>query len=298
MKTNHRKWIGLGYLIIFILIGIIGYSWYCEWDEVEKLEVQNRQIDEFRKKINNIYIQFTEFSLLGETVLDWNEEDLGHYHAQRMAMDSMLFCFRTMYPAERIDSVRHLLEDKERQMCLIVQVLDEQQKLNEKIARQVPVIVQKSVQEQPQKPKRKGFLGIFGKKEKPKPTATTTMLRSLNRNIVAEQQTQSRCMSEHANTAADSVGTERRSDMTWKEADNKNTNPNFKPNTTTADNCQACVVVHKARLRGIDVTALPYSENNDAFVKLGDNFEIAWISPKTKKRLNQWNTEKAVLSRW
>ncbi len=39
MKTNHRKWIDLGYLIIFMLIGIIGYSWYCEWDEVEKLEL-------------------------------------------------------------------------------------------------------------------------------------------------------------------------------------------------------------------------------------------------------------------
>ena len=127
---------------------------------------------------------------------------LEELHARRMAMDSMLFCFRTMYPAERIDSVRYLLEDKERQMCLIVQVLDEQQKLSEKIARQVPVIVQKSVQEQPQKPKRKGFLGIFGKKEKPKPTATTTMLRSLNRNIVAEQQTQSRRLSEHADSLA------------------------------------------------------------------------------------------------
>lgn len=66
MKTNHRKWIDLGYLIIFMLIGIIGYSWYCEWDEVEKLEVQNRQIDEFRKKINKIYIQFTELSLSSE----------------------------------------------------------------------------------------------------------------------------------------------------------------------------------------------------------------------------------------
>ena len=88
---------------------------------------------------------------------------------------------------------------------------------------------------------------------------------------------------ENANKAAESVGIKRRSDMTWEEADNKNTNPNFKPNTTTADNCQTCVVVHEARLRGIDVTALPYSENNDAFVKLGDNFEIAWINPRTNK---------------
>ena len=202
MKTNHRKWIGLGYLIIFMLIGIIGYSWYCEWDEVEKLEVQNRQIDEFRKKINKIYIQFTELSLSSETILDWDDEDLEHYHTQRMAMDSMLCRFKTFYPTGRIDSVRHLLEDKEQQMRGIVKLLDEQQALNEKMARQVPVIVQKSVQEQPKKPKRKGFLGIFGKREKPEPTTTTTMLRSLNRNMIAEQRVQSRRLSAHADSLA------------------------------------------------------------------------------------------------
>ena len=202
MKTNHRKWIDLGYLIIFMLIGIIGYSWYCEWDEVEKLEVQNRQIDEFRKKINKIYIQFTELSLSSETILDWDDEDLEHYHTQRMAMDSMLCRFKAFYPTGRIDSVCHLLEDKEQQMRGIVKLLDEQQTLNEKMARQVPVIVQKSVQEQPKKPKRKGFLGIFGKREKPEPTTTITMLRSINRNMIAEQRVQSRRLSEHADSLA------------------------------------------------------------------------------------------------
>jgi hypothetical protein len=36
--------------------------------------------------------------------------------------------------------------------------MDEQQSINKKIANQIPVIVQKSVQEQSKKPKRKGFL--------------------------------------------------------------------------------------------------------------------------------------------
>ncbi len=58
------------------------------------------------------------------------------------------------------------------------------------------------MQEQPQKPKRKGFLGIFGKKKKPKPTVTTTMLRSLNRDMIAEQRAQSRRLSEHADSLA------------------------------------------------------------------------------------------------
>ncbi len=199
---NFFRLIGCGYTLILILISCIIGIWHNEWQEVEALESDNRQIDEFRKDINNIHIQLIEFSLLGETILEWDDKDLEHYHTQRMAMDSMLFRFKAIYPAERIDSVRQLIEDKEQQMRRIVQVLDEQQTLNEKIARQVPVSVRKSVQEQPQNPKRKGFLGIFGKKEKPKPTVTTTMLRTFNRDMIDEQQAQSRRLSEHADSLA------------------------------------------------------------------------------------------------
>ena len=191
-----------GYWLITLLIGCIVYTWHHEWQDIEKLEYDNRQIDELRKDINNIQIQLIEFSLLGETILEWDNEDLEHYHTQRMAMDSMLCRFKATYPAERIDSVRHLLEDKERQMCQIVQILEQQQAINDKITSQVPVIMQKSVQEQPKKSKRKGFLGIFGKKEEAKPTATTTMLRSLNRNMIAEQQAHSCRLSEHADSLA------------------------------------------------------------------------------------------------
>ena len=197
-----QKVVAFGYLMIALLIGGIAYTWHHEWQEIGTLESDNRQIDDFRKDINNIHIQLIEFSLLGETILEWDNEDLEHYHDQRMAMDSMLCHIKTIYPVERIDSVRLLLEDKERQMHRIVQVLEQQQAINDKITSQVPVIVQKSVQEQPKKSKRKGFLGIFGKKEEAKPTATTTMLRSLNRNMIAEQQAQSRRLSEHADSLA------------------------------------------------------------------------------------------------
>ena len=193
-------WIIFGYLLIILLIGGIAYTWSYEWQKVESLESDNRQIDILQKKVNDIQIHLIELLLLGETVLEWNDKDLEHYHIQRLIMDSMLYHFKTIYPAERIDSVRYLLEDKEQQMRRIVHTLGEQQALSEKIACQIPVIVQKSVQEQPNKPKRKGFLGIFGKKEEAKPTVTTTMLRSLNRNMVAEQQVQSRRLSEHADS--------------------------------------------------------------------------------------------------
>ena len=197
-----QKVVAFGYLMIALLIGGIAYTWHHEWQEVAALESDNRQIDILRKEVNDVHIQLIEFSLLGETILEWDDEDLGLYHTRRMAMDSMLCRFKMTYPAERIDSVRHILEDKERHMRQIVQVFEQQQAINDKITRQVPVIVQKSVQKQPKKPKRKGFLGIFGKKEETKPTVTTTMLQTLDRNMIAKQKTQSRRLSEYADSLA------------------------------------------------------------------------------------------------
>ena len=197
-----QKIVTSGYLLITLLIGGIAYTWHQEWQEVEALEVGNRHIDEFRKEVNRIHIRLIEFSLLGETVLDWDETDLENYHAQRIALDSTLCLFNNIHSIERIDSVRSLLEDKERQMFQIVRLIDEQQSINNKIANQAPVIVQKIVQEQPKKPKRKGFLGIFGKKEETKPTTTTTTLRSPDRSMVSEQKEQSRRLSEQADSLA------------------------------------------------------------------------------------------------
>ncbi len=99
-----------------------------------------------------------KFSLLGETILEWNDKDIEHYHARRMAMDSMLCRFKATYPAERIDSVRSLLEDKERQMFQIVRLMDEQQSINKKIANQIPVICTEKCAGTVQKGKTKRFL--------------------------------------------------------------------------------------------------------------------------------------------
>ena len=197
-----QKAVAFGYTLIALLIGCIAYTWHHEWQEVEALEVGNRRINEFRKDVNRIHIRLIEFSLLGETILDWDETDLENYHAQRIALDSILCSFNVTHKIERVDSVRSLLEYKERQIFQIVRLMDEQQSINRKIASQEPVIVQKIVQEQPKKPKRKGFLGIFGKKEKTKPLTTTTTLRSPDRNMVSEQKAQSRRLSEQADSLA------------------------------------------------------------------------------------------------
>ena len=72
----------------------MAYNSLYEWQEIEALELGNKKIDELRKEINNINIQMIEFSLLGETILEWDANDLENYHSQRMVMDSILCGFK------------------------------------------------------------------------------------------------------------------------------------------------------------------------------------------------------------
>ena len=203
MSTRFlRILVAAGYLLMCLLAGGIMYLWHYEWKEIEALETENQRINNFRQEIHHVYGEMTGLSLLGESVLEWEDEDLEHYHIRRMAVDSMLCRFKTIYPARQIDSVRHLLESKERLLHGIVEVLDEQESLNQRIAERVPVIAARSAQEQPQKSKRKGFLGLFGKKEKPKTTATTNMLHALNSKEIAQQQAQSRRLAAQTNSLA------------------------------------------------------------------------------------------------
>jgi len=87
MKHTHTI-INISYVSIFLIISGIVYTWFHEWQDIEALEVGNQQIDEFRKEVNCIHIRLIEFSLLGETVLDWNETNLEGYHTKRIELDS------------------------------------------------------------------------------------------------------------------------------------------------------------------------------------------------------------------
>lgn len=191
--------IASGYIIIALLIGCVIYLWYCEWHKLEIIESKNRQIDKIRQKAHNVHMQMIELSLLGETILEWGNADIELYHSKCMVIDSMLRQFKPIYPSERIDSICHLLDEKERLMLAIIEVLDKQEDTNEEIIRQIPTIVKQSTYEQPERPKRKGFLGIFGKKEKPKTTTTTAMLHMLNRDVIKQMQAQSHKLAEHVN---------------------------------------------------------------------------------------------------
>ena len=200
----YRILVAAGYISIFILSLLVAYTYRNEQNTLSLSEEKNHSAIELRKNINRLNIQITGLSLLGETVAEWKEGDAEQYHHQRMVIDSTLCVFREVFSSERIgiDSIRDILAHKERQMRELADIHSRQRTLNRRIADKVPFIVRQSANESPRKTKRKGFLGIFGKKEETKPSATTSMLCSLNNDVIAKQKAQNRILSEQTDSVA------------------------------------------------------------------------------------------------
>ncbi|MEG1564867.1 MAG: hypothetical protein RR365_14260, partial [Bacteroides sp.] len=187
-----RKKIAVGYALIIVFIGGIVYTYIGEWQQLEKLDTETRHLHILRQSIHEVYARMVELSLVGETVMEWDSIQRRQYHTQRLEIDTLLCGFKHIYPRQRVDSLRRLLADKEGELNRIVEIMERQDETYEQIARQIPVITRKITQ-QPEKKKRGGFLGLFKKKVPEKNTAApAAMLRSLNNDVIARQQRQSR----------------------------------------------------------------------------------------------------------
>ncbi len=200
----YRILVAAGYISIIILSLLVAYTYRNEQNTLSLSEEENHSAIELRRNINRLNIQITGLSLLGETVAEWKEGDAEQYHHQRMVIDSTLCVFREVFSSERIgiDSIRDILAHKERQMRELADIHSRQRTLNRRIADRVPVIVRQSANESPHKAKRKGFLGLFGKKEGAKPSATTSMLYSLNNDVIAGQKVQNRILAKQTDSLA------------------------------------------------------------------------------------------------
>ena len=199
MKIQRK--LALGYTIIVALIGGIVYTYLHEWRQMNRLEREVKEIHRLRQNVHEAYVHMLDLTMFGETILEWEEADTALYRAKRMEVDSILCEFKNYYSGERIDSLRHLMAEKEIQLFNISQLFDRQMELGEELAERVPVIAYESTQE-PSK-KKGGFLGLFKKKEKTPPQSTTsTKLYTLNRDVIRKQSEQSRQLSETADSLA------------------------------------------------------------------------------------------------
>lgn len=91
--------------------------------------------------------------------------------------------------------------------------------------------------------------------------------------------------------------------MTFLEANEGKANADLRRGEAFENNCQSCVLVHEARLRGLDITALGWDKNNTFQIQLADDQSLAWrkedgsrpfVSVKVKKE----DLTDADLTKW
>lgn len=189
----------LGYTLILFLVVVIGYVYYQEEHTLAMMDNENRSTNRLRQNINELNLHMTTLSLLGETVVEWDKEDREYYHKYRMRIDSALNFLSQIFTSEavNIDSLRTLLGTKEEKLCDIVEIYQQQKNISDEMANKFPVIVRQSIYDNPQKLKRKGFLGIFGKKEESKLTSAMTMLHSFNQELMEQHEVQNNQLKVH-----------------------------------------------------------------------------------------------------
>lgn len=96
--------------------------------------------------------------------------------------------------------------------------------------------------------------------------------------LTKEQQTQIAAI-------ASEMGLKDYEPKTFLEANRGMANVNYGKGTLYEENCQCCVAVHEARLRGLNLTAVAYNTDTSSVQwQLGEHFEDIWINPKTKKK--------------
>ena len=78
------------------------------------------------------------------------------------------------------------------------------------------------------------------------------------------------------------AGVKRGAPMTHDEADSGHVNPKWEGGRggPYSENCQSCVVVYEARLRGFDVDTFPNDSDHPTLDMLSKSTNMAWIDPK------------------
>lgn len=178
----------VGYASLLITLGLVSYVIRQGNKSMDASQEETYKIEEVRSAILSIHYQLTELTLLGENVMEWDEHDYEQYHGKRMLLDSTLAVFEERYkdtvPDSPIDTVRQLFSQKEELLESIMETMNKQDTVNQELLERLPTIT-RAVANNEQK--KKG--GIFGflKKKKKQPIATSSMLYTLDKDVVQKQ---------------------------------------------------------------------------------------------------------------
>lgn len=154
--------------MITVLGGVVAILIH-ERDRFREIEIETVKIRLVRLDINKAHRRITGLAIRGESVVAWEKADYRDYHRHRLLTDILLqtlkpHCREYVRPGQ-IDTLRHLLAEKETHLRHIMQSLDRRYERDSLLATQLPEVARRATRVHTIQQKKKGIAGLFGKKE-------------------------------------------------------------------------------------------------------------------------------------
>lgn len=165
-----------------------------ERKRMDSIYEETMEIRSVRRDINTAHRHIAKLSILGESVMTWEESDYKEYGRDRILTDSLLqtlkpHCREYVRP-NQIDTLRHMLAEKETHLLHIMQTFKQQKEREDMLAKRLPEVARRATKVRTVVQKKKGIAGFFGKREEIQVMPSTKELHAFSDSLIAMQQRQ------------------------------------------------------------------------------------------------------------
>lgn len=194
-----------GYIILIAVITGMASILLHEREKLRRIETESEEIRSIRRDINAVHRHITRLATRGESVIAWEEADYKEYCVSRQRTDSLLQILkphcREYVQSSQIDTLRHLLAEKETHLLHIMQNIEQQRERENMLAEQLPEVARRATRVRTIEKKKKGIAGFFGKKETVQIMPSANELHAFSDSLITMQQRQA----QEIDTYADSL---------------------------------------------------------------------------------------------
>lgn len=158
-----------------------------ERSRMQEVESGVERLWQMHDGIHTAHRQITGLALQGEAAAGWDEADRATYHVCRMRTDSLLAVLEvrgnTYVPKGEIDTLRSLLEEKERILAAMMEMRRQREAADRQLARELPDAVKQATRIRQVTVKKTGIAGLLGGKKTVQVAPKADKLRALNRRM-------------------------------------------------------------------------------------------------------------------
>ena len=205
MKVSLTQKIYAGsFLLLAVIAGMVVILIH-ERGRMREIDSEVHDLQSVRNDIHAAQLHITELSLLGESLISQENTDTAYYRRKRLSTDSLLLalkprCRQHVRPGQ-IDTLRHLLADKETHLFRVVEVIGMQDAADSILVNHLPEVAERATRIRTVRKRRDNLLGALGAKKTVRILPSAGELHAFSDSLIAMQQEGT----EEMETSADSL---------------------------------------------------------------------------------------------